>query len=97
VVLQVLSKLAEQYNRRPLPELRQRHGLRLPPEADCLTAPNYQIEGAVAPPTAAQALGRQQQQQAVAVGGAAMRQQQRQDGPQAAAVAAGPKPMEGVQ
>jgi hypothetical protein len=40
---QLLHELASQYNKQPIPELRQRHGLRLPPEADCLTAPNFQL------------------------------------------------------
>ena len=43
--LQVLARIAAQHNRRPLPELRQdKHGLRLPPEVDCLLAPNYQLQ-----------------------------------------------------
>ncbi len=41
---QVLLGLAEQRNRQKLPELGRRYGLRLPPEEDCLLAPNYQLQ-----------------------------------------------------
>ena len=44
--LQVLLALAEQRNRQKLPELGRRFGLRLPPEEDCLLAPNYQLRRA---------------------------------------------------
>jgi len=40
----VLLGLAEQRNRQKLPELGRRYGLRLPPEEDCLLAPNYQLQ-----------------------------------------------------
>ncbi|KDD73672.1 hypothetical protein H632_c1941p0 [Helicosporidium sp. ATCC 50920] len=40
---QVLLQLAEEVNAQPLPQIRPRHGLRLPPEADCLLGPNYQL------------------------------------------------------
>jgi hypothetical protein len=54
--LQLLTKLASQRNQQPLPELRTRHGLRLPPEGECLLNPNYQLQPAPegsrqAPPT----------------------------------------------
>ena len=41
--MQVLAELAEQRNRQPLPPLRKRYGLRLPPEEDCLLGANYQL------------------------------------------------------
>ena len=42
----MLLALAEQRNRQKLPELGRRFGLRLPPEEDCLLAPNYQLRRA---------------------------------------------------
>jgi len=38
---QVLASLARRRNQRPLPEVARKHGLRLPPDADCLTQPGY--------------------------------------------------------
>ncbi|GAQ80499.1 Transcription initiation factor TFIID subunit [Klebsormidium nitens] len=40
---EVLLELAKQRNSIPLPEIEPRPGLRLPPDVDTLTAPNYQI------------------------------------------------------
>ncbi len=39
--VQVLASLARRRNQRPLPEVARKHGLRLPPDADCLTQPGY--------------------------------------------------------
>jgi hypothetical protein len=41
--LQVLAQLAERRNAQPLPEVRRRHGLRLPPEEDCLLGGAYSV------------------------------------------------------
>ena len=41
---QLLLSLAELRNKTPLPELRLRHGLRIPPEGECLLNPNYQLQ-----------------------------------------------------
>ncbi|GAB4816409.1 hypothetical protein N2152v2_003455 [Parachlorella kessleri] len=85
---QMLSRLAEQHNRRPLPDLRQdRYGLRLPPETDCLLAPNYQLQprtpdGVAAPPLANQQQRHQQQAQppsTAAAGGVGARRDHRID------------------
>ena len=67
--MQQLHALAEAVNARPLPEPRQRHGLRLPPEAEALLAPNYQVADPGG--AAAAAAPAQQQQQAAAAGAAA--------------------------
>ncbi len=40
---QVLAALAAKRNAQPLPELGKAHGLRLPPEDACLTAPTWQL------------------------------------------------------
>ena len=40
---QVLLQLATKRNAQPLPEISKRFGLLLPPEDDCLTAPNYNL------------------------------------------------------
>ncbi|KAK9838135.1 hypothetical protein WJX81_003283 [Elliptochloris bilobata] len=45
----VLLALAEARNRQKLPELGRRYGLRLPPDEDCLLAPNYQLQRGPAP------------------------------------------------
>eukprot|EP00884_Botryococcus_braunii_P022416 jgi/Botrbrau1/8859/Bobra.50_2s0016.1 len=39
--LDVLMEMAEVQNKQPLPEIPRRFGLRLPPDEDCLLAPNY--------------------------------------------------------
>ena len=39
--VQVLASLARRRNQRPLPEVARKHGLRLPPDAECLTQPGY--------------------------------------------------------
>lgn len=39
----MLAELAAQRNRQPLPALKVRHGLRLPPEEDCLLGAAYQL------------------------------------------------------
>jgi hypothetical protein len=41
---QLLLNLAELRNKVPLPELRLRHGLRIPPEGECLVNPNFQLQ-----------------------------------------------------
>lgn len=41
--LDVLLQLAEARNSAPLPEIKPRHGLKIPPESECLLAPNYQL------------------------------------------------------
>lgn len=41
---QLLLSLAELKNKAPLPEIKQRHGLRIPPEGECLLNPNYQLQ-----------------------------------------------------
>jgi Transcription initiation factor IID, 31kD subunit len=41
---QLLLSLAELRNKAPLPELRLRHGLRIPPEGECLLNPNFQLQ-----------------------------------------------------
>lgn len=38
---QVLMEMAELENKKPLPEIPRRFGLRLPPVDECLLAPNY--------------------------------------------------------
>ena len=38
--------MAEQRNKQKLPEPSRRHWLRLPPDEDCLLAPNYQLHPA---------------------------------------------------
>lgn len=48
--LQILHKLAELRNATPLPELRTRHGLRIPPDSECLLNPGVQLPPV--PPTA---------------------------------------------
>ncbi|KAK2076992.1 hypothetical protein QBZ16_005220 [Prototheca wickerhamii] len=46
---QVLQQLAAEINAQPLPEIKPAFGLRLPPEDDCLLAPNYQLEPPATP------------------------------------------------
>lgn len=41
--LQILTALAEKRNAQPLPEIGKAHGLRLPPDDACLTAPTWQL------------------------------------------------------
>lgn len=48
-VCQVLQQLAAEINAQPLPEIKPAFGLRLPPEDDCLLAPNYQLEPPATP------------------------------------------------
>ncbi|KAK9823629.1 hypothetical protein WJX72_004340 [[Myrmecia] bisecta] len=40
----VLNELAARRNKQKLPALGKKAGLRLPPDADCLLAPNYQLQ-----------------------------------------------------
>ncbi|KAL6772362.1 hypothetical protein ACKKBG_A29925 [Auxenochlorella protothecoides x Auxenochlorella symbiontica] len=42
--LKVLQQLAAEINAQALPEIKPHYGLRLPPEGDCLLAPNYQFD-----------------------------------------------------
>ena len=71
-----LRALAARVNARPLPPPRERnYGLRLPPEADCLTAANWQVkpsarQQALAAARAAAARQPGQQQQGAVVGAA---------------------------
>jgi transcription initiation factor TFIID subunit 9B len=60
----LLLELAATRNQAPFPELRTRFGLRIPPEGECLLAPNYQlapasheppVRGAAIDPSAVQA------------------------------------------
>ncbi|KAK9862767.1 hypothetical protein WJX84_005266 [Apatococcus fuscideae] len=44
---EVLTAMAEQRNKQKLPEPSRRHWLRLPPDEDCLLAPNYQLHPAL--------------------------------------------------
>lgn len=43
ITLQILTALAEKRNSQPLPEIGKAHGLRLPPDDACLTAPTWQL------------------------------------------------------
>lgn len=43
MLVQVLMQLAERRNVQPLPEIKKRFGLRLPPEEDCLLGGNYHL------------------------------------------------------
>lgn len=45
-----LLALAAQTNSQPLPEPKPRLGLRIPPEADCILGPNYQLVPRTPPP-----------------------------------------------
>lgn len=38
-----MAKLAAQVNKEEIPEIKVRHGLRIPPESQCLLMPNYQL------------------------------------------------------
>jgi hypothetical protein len=42
--MHLLLNIAEVRNKVPLPELRLRHGLRIPPEGECLLNPNFQLQ-----------------------------------------------------
>lgn len=44
-------QLAEEVNAQPLPDIPVKFGLRIPPERDCLVAPNYQLKLANGPNT----------------------------------------------
>ena len=48
--MDILLKLSEVRNSAPLPEIRPRHGLRIPPESECLLGPNYQLKGEASQP-----------------------------------------------
>ncbi len=52
----LLLNLAELRNKVPLPELRLRHGLRIPPEGECLLNPNFQLQPTNREPVAATAM-----------------------------------------
>ncbi len=41
--MQVLTQVAQQRNKAALPPVSRKLGLRLPPEEDCLIAPDYQL------------------------------------------------------
>eukprot|EP00887_Chlorella_sp_A99_P008248 scaffold12.g8248.t1 len=80
-----LRGLAARANARPLPPLRERaFGVRLPPEADCLTAANWQVRegaraggvGAGGRAEGARVVDGRRQQQAAAAAAAAAQQQQ---------------------
>eukprot|EP00890_Picochlorum_soloecismus_P000742 jgi/Picsp_1/1669/NSC_05143-R1_saga complex transcription initiation factor taf9 len=38
-----LARLSAQVNKEEIPEIKVRHGLRIPPESQCLLTPNYQL------------------------------------------------------
>ncbi|KAI3633305.1 hypothetical protein MIR68_008252 [Amoeboaphelidium protococcarum] len=40
---EVYARMANDINRQPLPLFDEKYGLRLPPERDCLTQPNYRL------------------------------------------------------
>ena len=51
--MQIVAALAEKRNAQPLPEIGKSHGLRLPPEDACLTAPTWRLVRPAAPAAAA--------------------------------------------
>ena len=63
----LLVSLAELRNKVALPEIRPRHGLRIPPEEQCLLNPNYQLQpterGPVIPLTLVDPTAKQARQQ----------------------------------